>query len=227
MAMRASVLSNSVSAISLRLRAVEDWWFDKTRRVRTSPDRIPHRAADIVGEHRDGYVYLPVRARNLRAALRSLPIKRAEEYSFIDLGSGKGKSVFVAAELPFRKVIGVEYSAALYQAAQANAQSFRGSSRGCQHIEMVHADAAEYRFPAGNLVVYYFNPFGPEVMGRTLANLKAALTEEKRHVVVLLLWPEQAALVAAMPEMRLRAKTRRYEIYEACRMAAAIDAGGG
>ena len=227
MAVPVSVFWNVISGMSLRIRAIEDWWFDTTRRVKTSPDRIPRRASDVVGVQRDGYVYLPVRARNLRAALRSLPIERPEEYTFIDLGSGKGKSVFVAAELPFRKAIGVEYSAALHQAAKANVQSFRASAGGSRRIEMAHADAAEYSFPPGKLVVYYFNPFGPEVMGCTLKNLEVALAEEQRHVVVLLLWPEQAAMVAAMPGMHLCAKTRRYEIYEACRMAAALDAGGG
>ena len=227
MALPVSFFSSIISAMSLRIRAVEDWWFDTTRRVKTSPDRIPHRASDGVGVQRDGYIYLPVRARNLRAALRALPIDRPEEYTFIDLGSGKGKSVFVAAEFPFQKTIGVEYSAALYRAAQANVQSFRASAAGCQRTEMVHADAAEYSFPPGKLVLYYFNPFGPEVMGCTLQNLKMALAQKQRHVVVLLLWPEQAAMVAAMPGMRLCVKTRRYEIYETCRMAAALDAGGG
>lgn len=211
----------------MRVRAIEDWWFDTTRRVRTAPDRVPRTAKDIVGTQRDGYVYLPVRARNLRAALRALPIDRPEEYTFIDLGSGKGKSVFVAAELPFRRTIGVEYSAALYQQAQANVHSLRRRTNGCERIEMVHADAAGYVFPPGKLVVYYFNPFGPEVMGCTLRHLEQSLREESRHVVVLLLWPEQAAMVAAIPGMHLCARTKRYEIYETCRMAAARNAGDG
>jgi SAM-dependent methyltransferase len=220
-----SILSKALSAASLRVRGVEDWWFDRTRHVDTRPDRGLHRAVDVVGSLRDGYLYLPVRARNLRSALRALPIDRPAEYTFIDLGSGKGKSVFVAAELPFKRVVGVEYSAALDEQAQANAQSFRRPANGSACIEMVHADAAEYVFPAGKLVVYFFNPFGPEVMGCVLRNLEQSLRESPRHVVVLLLWPEQAVMVAAMPAMRLCAKTRRYEVYEACRMAAARTRG--
>ena len=210
-----SVLSAMKSAAALQVRRVEDWWYDWTRGVRTGSAAIPHRAADTAGPARDGYIYLPVRARNLRAALRALPINAHSEYTFIDLGSGKGKSTFVAAELPFRKVIGVEYSEALFRQAEENVRTLNPARKKCGGLEMILADAATYDFPAGKLVVYFFNPFGPEVMDYVLQNLRRAMAAEPRHVVVLMLWPEQSAMVAAMAEMRLCAKNRRYEIFEA------------
>jgi SAM-dependent methyltransferase len=208
------IVSRMRSFVVLRLRAIEDGWFDRSRRVQTAGDAVPHRATDTIGPARDGYLYLPGRPRNVRAALRALPLPNPSEYTFIDLGSGKGRSVFIAAELPFQRVVGVEYSAALHRQAEANAQTLRRGNLRCKQIDFIHGDAAEYDFPAGRIVLFLFNPFGPEVMGCVLANLQRSLRSHPRHVIILLLWPELAHMVAAVDGMRLREKTRRFEIYE-------------
>jgi cyclopropane fatty-acyl-phospholipid synthase-like methyltransferase len=133
----------------------------------------------------------------------------------VDVGSGKGRMLFVAAEYPFRRVIGVEFATDLHELAQANIARYRHAGQRCREIASVHADAAEFEFPEGNLVVYLFNPFGPEVMGRMLANLERSLEKHPRHVIVVMLWPEQSHLVEQMPVMRVYRKTRRHHIYEA------------
>ena len=61
--------------------------------------------------------------------------------------------VLLAAELPFKCVIGVEYSASLDQQARANLQARRKDANGCKHVELKHADAASYAFRGGNLVI--------------------------------------------------------------------------
>ena len=40
---------------------------------------------------------------------------------------------------------------------------------------MVEADAAEYRFPDNDMVVYLYNPFSKEVMEKVLENLRESL----------------------------------------------------
>ena len=203
----------------LWLRAVEDWWFDRSRHVDTSglakPDPIK-----VVGPVRDSHLYGPVRAVNAHAAIRNLPIRDASEYTFIDLGSGKGRALFIAAEYPFRKVLGVEYSTEIQQAALENIRNYRHPRQRCRDVESVIANAAEYEFPDGNLVLFLFNPFGPEIMRLMLANLQRSLEQKPRHVVILMLWPEQAQLVAEMPGMRTYRQTRRYHIYETGRAPA-------
>ena len=93
----------------------------------------------------------------------------------LSVGSGKGRVLFVAAEYPFRKVIGVEFSNALHDDAVANLKRYRFPKRRCADIEPVHADAREFEFPNDNLVIYLFNPFGEEVMEGMLANLERSL----------------------------------------------------
>lgn len=208
-----SLLNRIKSAVSLKVRAAEDWWFDRTRHVNTAAVPVPYRATDTTGPQRDGYVYGPARARNVRAALAALAIGDPSNYTFIDLGSGKGKVLFVAAELPFKRVIGVEYSAAMHRDAESNLRTLRPGT-STTRIELVHCDAATYDFPGGNLVLFMFNPFGPEITGLVMRNLQDAIRREPRHVVIIMLYPELAHIVAGTPGLRQAVRTRRFEIYE-------------
>jgi SAM-dependent methyltransferase len=207
-----------------RVRACEDWWFDTMRHVQTSGLVAVPEASKVVGEIRDSYIYGAVRVANAHVALRDLPIGNSNgansggmdysQYTFIDMGSGKGRMLFVAAEYPFRRVIGVEFSNDLHQEALANIKRYRYRGQRCVDIDSVHADAAEFEFPNENLVVYMFNPFGPEVMTRMLANLERSVERHPRHVIVMMLWPLHADLVARIPIMRVYRQTRRHHIYQ-------------
>jgi SAM-dependent methyltransferase len=202
------------AAIRSYVRAVEEWWFDTTRHVRTAGDVALPNAANVVGEIRDSEMYVPVRVTNAHSALRDLPCGDFSEYTFIDMGSGKGRMLFVAAEYPFRKVVGVEFATELHEQARENIARYRHAKRRCGEIESVAADAAEYEFPEDNLVLYLFNPFGPEVMGRMLANLERSIERCPRHVIVMMLWPEHADLVADMRGIEVYRQTRRHHIYQ-------------
>jgi SAM-dependent methyltransferase len=196
------------------LRHCEDWWFDTTRGVQTTGNvRVPH-PSEVVGEIRDSEMYVPVRASNAKAALRDLPMSDLSEYTFIDMGSGKGRVLFVAAEYSFKKIIGVEFSIALHEHAQRNIARYKSRKQRSGTIEAVLADAARYSFPAGKLVIYLFNPFGPDIMSRMLTNLEMSLHIDPRHVVLVLVWTEGGDLVAAVPGVREVMKTRRHHIYE-------------
>jgi len=210
-----SVFTKAASALSLKVRALEDAWFDLSRRVDTSGDPMVRPAKDTIGPASDGYAYLPARARNVRRLLRSLPLGDVRQYTFIDMGSGKGRSLFIAAELAFRAVVGVEHSAALHHVAEANLRKLRASAGVRSRVQLVYGDAGVYEFPAGNVVLFLFNPFGPEVMGRVLSNLQLAIRNEKRHAIVTLLWPELSQMVADLPEMKCVHQSRRFDIFQA------------
>ncbi len=199
--------------LKARMRALEDWWFDANRHIKTAGDVPMPDTSKVVGPIRDAHFYAPVRVANAYAALRELPIRDFSEYTFIDIGSGKGRMLFVAAEYPFRKVLGVEFSTELHAQAKKNIGRYRYSSQRCDDIESVCADAAEFEFPDKKLVLYLFNPFGPEIMGRMLANLQRSLEANPRPVTIVMLWPEHAELIAQMPGMIAYRQTRRHHIY--------------
>lgn len=120
----------------------------------------------------------------VRMAIQSLPI-RHEEFVYIDLGSGKGRTLLVASEYPFQQVIGIEFSAELSSIAAINILRYRSPKRRCTIIESICIDASSYDFPDENTILFMYNPFGEDVLRRVLQNLRKSLTQMRREVFVI------------------------------------------
>jgi predicted RNA methylase len=195
------------------LTRAEGRWFDSTRRVDTA-GYIALEQLTLAGSSQSGNDYLAVRPSVARQALARLPKPNYEEYTFVDLGSGKGRMLLVAAEYPFRKIQGVEFAVELHREAEQNILRYRHRGRRCRDIRSLYMDAAEYVFPEGNLVLYLYNPFGLKVMKKVFANLEKAIAHTPRHVVVIMVNPEFASVADSMPSLRLYYETRRFRIYQ-------------
>jgi SAM-dependent methyltransferase len=102
---------------------------------------------------------------------RTKPVAAMDEFTFVDLGAGMGRAVLLAAEYPFRKVVGVELNVTLARIARKNAALWRTAGRARAPMRIVCADAVEFRLPAGPCVVFLFNPFGAPVMRLLLTGL--------------------------------------------------------
>ncbi len=94
-----------------------------------------------------------------------------EETTFVDVGAGMGRAMLLAAQLPFRAVIGVELNPALVRIARRNLEVWRKAGRALSPMRLVESDAAEFVFPRGACVAFLFNPFGAAVMRRLLRSL--------------------------------------------------------
>lgn len=101
---------------------------------------------------------------------------RIEGYSFVDVGAGKGRALFLAAELPFRKIIGVELNPELARIAQRNLVEWRRVTRekSEKRIRIVQGDALEFRWPRTPLLVYLYNPFDCSLVAQLGAKLAAS-----------------------------------------------------
>ena len=192
----------------------EDQWFDRSRNIRTSGDTSLQAAGIAPEDFQDSEFYVPARPRHIRQALHDMPVQDVTGFSFVDLGSGKGRTLFVAAELPFQQIIGVEFSRRLHEQACANIRTFRPRTQGCSRIVSLHKNAKDFTFPESNMVLYLFNPFGSETMQHVLNNLQASLNRHPSHVIVILLWPRCGDQFAAIDGMHLRRETRQYQIFE-------------
>lgn len=124
--------------------------------------------------------YQPSEPDATAEALRSLPINH-DEFTFIDVGSGKGRVLLVAAELPFKRVIGVEFAEDLCRIAERNARISRH-----YWIEVVCMDATEYELPAEPLVLYFYNPFLAPIMRSVMARAGVSLRDHPRPAYVVL-----------------------------------------
>jgi SAM-dependent methyltransferase len=89
------------------------------------------------------------------------------QFTFVDLGSGKGRAIIMAAQLGFAELIGVEFSEHLAKIARANLTKLHVTN-----ATILLQDAAEYKFPEKPLLVFLFNPFGPDILRKVLQNLK-------------------------------------------------------
>ena len=121
-------------------------------------------------------------------AMAMLPI-RHEEFTFIDLGSGKGRALLLAAKFPFRRLIGVEFARELHETAEANLLSLRNPDGTRPHFHLHCMDATEFEFPAEPLVLFLYNPFGSEIIARVAQRLLDSYSVRPRAMYVLYINP--------------------------------------
>ena len=130
-------------------------------------------------------VYRPLTEKLFRASMASLGID-ASQYTFVDIGSGKGKVLFMAADLPFKHIVGVEYAAGLHEVAVRNVSTYRSSTQKCRSIRAVHADALTYTLPDGPLVLFIFNALAKEIMRGLMKKLDADAAAEPGRPLILI-----------------------------------------
>ena len=132
-----------------------------------NPDSNPYQASDYAG---------------FRRVMRSLHIREGEDV-FVDIGSGKGRIVILAATMPFREVIGVELSERLNSVAQDNVRRVR-SRLQCRNIQLVTADATTYAIPPDATILYFYNPFLNETLRSVFENIRASLMRFPRGLTI-------------------------------------------
>ena len=118
-----------------------------TRGGYTSVDA--RRLADTAETMGEAIHYEPAHTGVLHHVFRSLPF-RHEDYHLVDLGSGKGRTLLVGSEYPFKAITGVELSERSAQIARNNL--FRSSSRDetrCTAVEVHCENAVNFTVPPG------------------------------------------------------------------------------
>lgn len=108
-----------------------------------------------------------------------------QKFTFIDLGSGKGRAILQASVYPFNKIYGVEYSKSLNDIALRNISIFPKSEIRCNSIDSICADATKFSFPEGQLIVFLNNPFSKTVMNIVVKNLIDSFTKNPRQIFVI------------------------------------------
>ncbi len=104
----------------------------------------------------------------------------------------------LAAEMPFREVMGVELNPELAATALRNRDRWEALGRAQCAIRVVCGDATEVRLPEGPLLAYLYNPFSGGVLRRLLKRLDGAAMGTGRLEIVYL-YPEQEQIFAEFP----------------------------
>jgi SAM-dependent methyltransferase len=116
----------------------------------------------------------------VRGALAALG--NIDDHVLIDLGCGKGRVTVLASELPFLKVIGVELSPHLVKIAKKNANIIARNFPHRPLINIFEANATEFPFPKGNLVIFFYHAFGRELLIQVVKRLELLLLKEVTHM---------------------------------------------
>jgi SAM-dependent methyltransferase len=194
-----------------RRRRFGDMEYDWEHRVNTTSGTVSWRARLLGLFHSP---YQPTEPALFQEMMASLPIE-FDQFTFIDLGSGKGRTLLMASEYPFRKIVGVELIAELHRAAQENIREYRSPTQRCVQIEALYADASEFVFLDTPLVLYLFNPLPEAGLRRMIRNLEQSLERSPRPVLLVYHNPMMESILAASRALVRATGTGQYSVFTA------------
>jgi SAM-dependent methyltransferase len=189
-------------------------WWDQVHDTDTC-GIIPLSTVSFQSRNKDaGLEYSSHHPRIIRAALASLPISH-QRYTFIDLGCGKGRVLLLASELPFRRILGIEFAPALAEIARHNLQRCRWQRQRCRDITVMTADATEYELPLDREVLYLANPFLPAVMSQVINNIERSFQRLPRdlHILFVGLQFRRDSSFGAHPNYERLLRERYFDLY--------------
>jgi SAM-dependent methyltransferase len=133
----------------------------------------------------------------LRSVLAELP--PLDSFTFIDFGCGKGRTLLVASEFSFQDILGVELSSPLGDVARRNAAIINQQFPQRTPVRIVVADATTFPLPAGDLVLFLYNPFAAEVVAKVVAGIESAIVAEARSIYIIYYNPTARQCFDASP----------------------------
>jgi SAM-dependent methyltransferase len=148
-------------------------------------------------------------------ALREQSQLDFRDFTFIDLGSGKGRTLLMASDYPFRRVVGVELLPELHRTARENLSEYKSERQKCFALESICADATEFRFPNEPTVVFLFNPFPGAGLRRMIGGLERSVREHPRAVYVLYHNPLLGRVLEENAGLKKVYGTHQFAIYQA------------
>jgi SAM-dependent methyltransferase len=152
--------------------------YDWAHRVNTTSANVSCRSR-LIGLFTSSYQ--PIEPEIFREMLDALAID-LRGFTFVDVGSGKGRALLMASEYPFQRIIGIELLPELNRIAQQNIQHFASPTQRCTAIEAICRDASKFDFPDDPLVVFLFHPLTEAAFRKVIENLATSLRRHPRAV---------------------------------------------
>lgn len=161
-----------------------------------------------------GGQYQPTEPELFDQILQHVPVD-ADGFTFIDLGSGKGRTLLMASDYPFRRIIGVELLAELDGIAQENIARYKSENQRCFALESHAGDAREFQLPVEPILLYLFNPFPEHVLQTVLGNLLESLKSFPRPAFVIYHNPIHERVLVECDWLEPIVRTSQFAIYRA------------
>ena len=136
-----------------------------------------------------------------------LPVRPAQDYRFLDIGAGKGRGLLVAAETPFREVVGIELHPGLSAIAEANITLVQqaggthafGASRTLAPMRLIEGDALTLPLEPMPTLAFLFHPFERTALRTFLRNVERTFASLPTLFDLLYVNAEHLALFRANP----------------------------
>lgn len=183
--------------------------YDWEYRVNTTSANVGWRARLVGALHS---AYQPIEPELFREIMNSLSIEFSQ-FTFADIGSGKGRALLLASEYPFRRILGIELLPELHAMAQENIGKFAGTNLRCGPIEALCGDAREFAFPEGALAILLNNPLPEGGLRILMGNLESSLRENPRPAFVIYANPILEKVLSERPMFRKIAETHQYSVF--------------
>ena len=190
--------------------AFVDQWFD----IRYGTDTCRWATLDklhIVGVNKNhGNRYEPARIVVMRRLFRQIRPLVPKESVVVDLGSGKGRVLLIAAECGFTAATGVEFAAELCEIARNNCLKYQRKTNCSVQFRVVEGDVVDYNITLHDNVFVLFNPFDDLVMEQVIARLSDSLSQYPRRVLVCMYNMVSVDLMSRTPGFAVIDTSERY-----------------
>lgn len=196
------------NSISLVISRFYDLWFDYKFQLDTV-DRLELDELDIDAESiAQGQMYQPSGVLPFRYMLKQLDIGAHDV--FVDFGSGKGRTLIIAAMEKFKRVVGIEFSQELVDCADKNVKTLQGNNVGLSEIQNICCDAAQYEYRDDETIFYFFFPFDDDLMQKVLDAIIASAKRNPREIKVIYYYPVHASVIESHPNFKLTKSMNAY-----------------
>ena len=112
------------------------------------------------------------------------------EKSILDIGSGKGRVMVVAAHYGFKNITGVDFARELCAVAERNISKI--SVQFPDTIFIIHCkDILKYTIDKSDKVFFLYNPFNKEVMEKLVEKIDRSVKEHARTIYIIYANPQQ------------------------------------
>ena len=131
-------------------------------------------------------IYMPVSYGLMEEIFHNL--KPRHKIHFLDMGSGKGRALCMAAHAGFKQVTGIDFSKDLCNQALANLALTKQQIPGLQ-FKIINNDAFYFEIPDDVDCIFFFNPFDEIIMSSVVNNILESLQTNPRKLTIIYVNP--------------------------------------
>lgn len=131
-------------------------------------------------------IYMPVSFNLLEEIFQQLPITTRNH--FLDIGSGKGRALCLAAHHGFKQVTGLDFSKNLCDIAKENLAKTQTIIPSFK-FKVINNDAFYFEIPDDVDCIFFFNPFDEIIMSAVVNNIFESLQNNPRKLKIIYVNP--------------------------------------